>query len=590
MSDLSNTPPEGFDSEGYPIPTATLPDSETVRAEMLKIYPPKTRKKREKQLLANNPETPPEIGANTRTIPGIITQRGCTYAGCRGVVIGPIHDILHITHGPVGCSYYSWLTRRNLARPKPDQPVNYLQYCMTTDMQEEDIVFGGEKKLAAAIREAYAMFKPKAIAVYSTCPVGLIGDDVHSVCKQAKEELGINIFGFSCEGYKGVSQSAGHHIANNGVFKHMVGLNDEPDKEKFRINVLGEYNIGGDAWEIDTLLKKCGIHVTATLSGDISYEQITKCHTADLNVVLCHRSINYMAEMMETKFGVPWIKVNFTGADQTSKSLRKIGKYFDDKQLIDRIEEVIAQETAALKPVQEEVRKRLQGKTAAMFVGGSRAHHYQHLFKDVGMLTVSAGYEFAHRDDYEGRKVLPSIKIDADSRNIEEIEVEADPKRYNPRKTPEQIEALKAGGFNFKDYDGMMVEMKKSTLVIDDISHHEMEKLIELYKPDIICSGIKDKFVIEKFGVPCKQLHSYDYGGPYTAYTGAANFYKEIDRMINTKVWKLLTPSWKKPSDPTIAMGKGIDSPTNKAIREVVSGMAKAWKPQKSVTAPDAEG
>ena len=67
---------------------------------------------------ANDPENPPEIGANSRTIPGILTQRGCTYAGCRGVVIGPIHDIVHITHGPVGCSYYSWLTRRNLARPK----------------------------------------------------------------------------------------------------------------------------------------------------------------------------------------------------------------------------------------------------------------------------------------------------------------------------------------------------------------------------------------------------------------------------------------------------------------------------------------
>jgi hypothetical protein len=261
---------------------------------------------------------------------GIITQRGCTYAGCRGVVIGPIHNILHITHGPVGCSYYSWLTRRNLARPKPDQPINFLQYCMTTDMQEEDIVFGGEKKLAAAIREAYAMFKPNAIAVYSTCPVGLIGDDVHAVCLQAKAELGINIFGFSCEGYKGVSQSAGHHIANNGVFKHMVGLNDVPDKEKFRINVLGEYSIGGDAWEIDTLLK----------------------------------------------------------------------------------------------------------------------------------------------------------------------------------------------------------------------------------------------------------------------YTGAVNFYKELDRMINTKVWKLITPSWEKPADPTIALGKGIDRPTNKAIRETVAGMAKAWKPQKSAPAPapSAEG
>jgi len=581
MSDFTDTPAGGCDREGFPIPAAPQPDAAAARAAMLEIYPPKTRKKREKQLLANDPEKPPEIGANTRTVPGIITQRGCTYAGCRGVVIGPIHDILHITHGPVGCSYYSWLTRRNLARPKPDQPVNFLQYCMTTDMMEEEIIFGGEKKLAAAIREAYAIFKPKAISVYSTCPVGLIGDDIHAVCRKAKEELGINVFGFSCEGYKGVSQSAGHHIANNGVFKHMVGLLDEPDPEPFRINVLGEYNIGGDAWEIDTLLKKCGIHVTATLSGDISYEQICKCHTADLNVVMCHRSINYMSEMMETKYGIPWIKVNFIGAEQSAKSLRKIAKFFDDPKLIARVEEVIAQEMAALRPVQEDVRSRLKGKTAAMFVGGSRAHHYQHLFKDVGMLTVAAGYEFAHRDDYEGRTVLPSIKVDADSRNIEELEVGADPVKFRPRKTPEQMEALQAGGFNFKDYDGMMVEMKKSTLIIDDISHHEIEKLIELYKPDIVGSGIKDKFVIEKFGVPCKQLHSYDYGGPYAAFTGAANFYREIDRMINSKVWKLVTPSWKKPADPAIAVGKGIDSPTNRAIREVVSGLAKAWKPKK---------
>ena len=59
-----------------------------------------------------------------------------------------------------------------------------------------------------------------------------------------------------------------------------------------------------------------------------------------------------------------------------------------------------------------------------LFVGGSRAHHYQDLFTDMGMRVISAGYEFAHRDDYEGRKVIPTIKVDADSRNIEEIEVQ----------------------------------------------------------------------------------------------------------------------------------------------------------------------
>jgi nitrogenase molybdenum-iron protein alpha chain len=552
------------------IPAAT-PDPAAVKAEMLKIYPAKTGKKRGKQIVLNDPEAPPEIGANTRTIPGIITQRGCTYAGCRGVVMGPIYDLLQITHGPIGCGYYAWMTRRNLARP-PQGSANYMQYCMNTDMQEDQIIFGGEKKLKQAIKEAYDIFKPKAIAILATCPVGLIGDDIHTVARQMKEELGINVMAFSCEGYKGVSQSAGHHIANNGVFKNIIGLDDTADEAEFSMNILGEYNIGGDAWEIDALLRKCGIHVTSTLSGDVSYDQVRRAHTVQLNGVMCHRSINYIAEMMERKFGIPWIKVNFLGAEASKKTLRKIATFFESRKLADRVEEVIAQEMLALKPVQDEIKARCQGKRAALFVGGSRAHHYQDLFRDIGMEIVSAGYEFAHRDDYEGRKVLPAIKVDADSRNIEELHVEADPARFKPRKTPEQIAALKASGFSFKDYEGMMAEMQKNTLVIDDISHHEMEKLIEIYKPDIIGSGIKDKFVIEKMGVPCKQLHSYDYSGPYAAFTGAANFYREVDRLVNTKIWKYIAPPWE--TDPQSATPLVHAARVNGAKKEA----AKSWR------------
>jgi nitrogenase molybdenum-iron protein alpha chain len=91
-----------------------FPTPEEVKETLLSAYPSKTRKKRDKQMIINDPENPPEIAANTRTVPGIITQRGCTYAGCKGVVVGPIGDILHITHGPIGCGYYSWLSRRNL--------------------------------------------------------------------------------------------------------------------------------------------------------------------------------------------------------------------------------------------------------------------------------------------------------------------------------------------------------------------------------------------------------------------------------------------------------------------------------------------
>ncbi len=526
-------------SEKKPI----LPDPSELKEEILARYPNKVAKKRAKSMVVNDPEEKLEIQSNVRTIPGIITQRGCCYAGCKGVVLGPTRDIINITHGPIGCGFYSWLTRRNQT-DAGESGENYMTYAFSTDMQDSNIVFGGEKKLEQAIREAYEIFKPHSIAIFSTCPVGLIGDDVHTVARQMKEELGINIFGFSCEGYKGVSQSAGHHIANNGIFKHVVGLDDTDQGGKFKINLLGEYNIGGDAFALEKYFEELDITLISTFSGNSSIHDFENCHTADLNMVMCHRSINYIAEMMEKKYGIPWIKVNFIGAESSAKSLRKIAEYFEDAELTKKVEKLIAREMKAVKKVADDVKSRTEGKLAMMFVGGSRAHHYQELFAEIGMPTVSAGYEFAHRDDYEGRKVLPEIKIDADSRNIEELDVEKDDAKWR-QDLADKKTALEGKGYEFADYDGMMPEMGKNALVIDDISHWETEKLIEHYKPAILGAGIKEKYAVQKFGVPLKQLHSYDYGGPYAGFVGAINFYQEIDRMVNTKIWKLIPPPWK---------------------------------------------
>lgn len=520
-----------------------------LKEELLKKYPPKVARKRAKQIMINEATecgTPPEIVANVRTIPGIITMRGCTYAGCKGVIMGPTRDIVNITHGPIGCGFYSWLTRRNQTDPGEDGE-NYMPYCFSTDMQDQDIIFGGEKKLEAAIQEAYDLFHPKAICVFSTCPVGLIGDDVHAVSRKMKEKFGdCNVFGFSCEGYKGVSQSAGHHIANNQVFTHLVGENKEPKEGKYKINLLGEYNIGGDGFEIDRLLKKCGITNIATFSGNSTYDQFASAQHADLSCVMCHRSINYVADMLETKYGIPWIKVNFIGAKSTAKSLRDIAKYFGDPELIKKVNEVIAEEMPEIEAVMNDVKERTNGKTAMLFVGGSRAHHYNDLFAELGMNTISAGYEFGHRDDYEGRQVIPNIKIDADSRNIEELEITPSPDEFRARKTPEEYKALEDTGVKFRHYDGLNPDLDKGSIIIDDLNQYEAEKLVELLKPDLFCAGIKEKFSIQKLGIPMKQLHSYDSGGPYAGFKGAINFYKEIDRLVNSKVWSYMKAPWQK--------------------------------------------
>jgi nitrogenase molybdenum-iron protein alpha chain len=411
-------------------------------------------------------------------------------------------------------------------------------------MQEPDVVFGGEKKLEKAIEEAVALFHPACIMICSTCPIGLIGDDVQAVARRTEEKYGIKAIGYSCEGYKGVSQSAGHHIANNGLMRYVIGTGDKAPSKKFSVNVLGEYNIGGDGWEQERILRRCGIEIVSMFTGDGSYATLKNAHLAGLNLVMCHRSINYIAEMMKTKYGIDWLKVNFIGVGATCKSLRDIAKYFNDPELTSRVEEVISDEVALIYDDIEYYKSRLTGKTAGVFSGGSRSHHYQVLLRDFGIETIIAGYEFAHRDDYEGRDILPNIKPDADSKNIESIVVERDEAQYHERYSEAELEALSAE-IAIDDYDGMIPEMNTGNIVVDDYNHFETDELIRTMKPDIFFSGIKDKYSIQKAGVTSRQMHSYDYSGPYAGFRGAVNFGRDVTMALYTNAWAFVSPPWK---------------------------------------------
>jgi nitrogenase molybdenum-iron protein alpha chain len=280
------------------------------------------------------------------------------------------------------------------------------------------------------------------------------------------------------------------------------------------------------------------------MTGDGSYETLKNAHQADLNLVQCHRSINYIAEMLETKYGTPWLKTNFIGIDGTTQSLRDTAQFFGDEELIAKTEQVIKEE---LKDIEDEIAKykaQCEGKTAFLFVGGSRAHHYQNLLASIGIQTVAAGYEFGHRDDYEGREVIPTIKSNADNKNIESITVDKDEENYKLYLSPEKYEELKKV-IPLGEYKGMISDMEDGSIVVDDLNHYETEEMIKALKPDLFCSGIKDKYVAHKMGIFAKQLHSYDYSGPYAGYKGAVIFARDIASGLNTPTWSYVTPPWK---------------------------------------------
>ena len=94
----------------------------------------------------------------------------------------------------------------------------------------------------------------------------------------------------------------------------------------------------------------------------------------------------------------------------------------------------------------------------------------------------------------------------------------------------------------------MMKDMNKGAIVVDDLNHYETEEFIKKLKPDVFFTGIKDKFIIQKGGVLSRQLHSYDYSGPYAGFRGAVNFGRDLAMGLYTPAWKFTVAPWKKES------------------------------------------
>ncbi|MGV0976960.1 MAG: nitrogenase component 1, partial [Azonexus sp.] len=96
--------------------TLSREETEALIAEVLEVYPEKAQKDRAKHLAVNDQTVEQSkkcITSNRKSLPGVMTIRGCAYAGSKGVVWGPIKDMIHISHGPVGCGQYSRAGRRN---------------------------------------------------------------------------------------------------------------------------------------------------------------------------------------------------------------------------------------------------------------------------------------------------------------------------------------------------------------------------------------------------------------------------------------------------------------------------------------------
>ncbi|MFP4347535.1 MAG: nitrogenase iron-molybdenum cofactor biosynthesis protein NifE [Desulfococcaceae bacterium] len=436
-------------------------------------------KERESQIYQKGQSGDFKMTCGKHSLAGSVSQRACVFCGSR-VVLYPIADALHLIHGPIGCAAYTWDIRGALSSGPALHRMSF-----STDLRENDVIFGGEKKLYQALSELIDAYRPKAAFVYSTCIVGIIGDDVAAVCRKVAGEKDIPVLPVHSEGFKGTKKD-GYQAACNALFE-LVGQGNTDDIGPYSINILGEFNIGGEAWIIRDYYERMGVKVVSVQTGDGRVDEVRRSHGASLNVVQCSGAMTFLAEMMKEKYGIPYIRVSYFGLEDMSKALYDVAAHFEDNpDIMERTREMVRDEIGRIYPELQKIKKKVQGKKAAIYVGGAfKAFSLIKALRYLGMDVVLAGSQTGNDADYE-----------------------------------------------------MLREMcDDGAVILDDANPLELSKYIIEKKADLFIGGVKERPIAYKMGIGFCD-HNHERKTPLAGYTGMLNFAREVYASVASPVWR----------------------------------------------------
>jgi nitrogenase molybdenum-cofactor synthesis protein NifE len=404
-------------------------------------------------------------------------QGGCAFDGAM-IALVPITDAAHLVHGPIACAGNSWGSRGS----QSSGPMMY-KMGFTTDLNENDVIFGGEKRLYKAILEIKNRYNPAAIFVYSTCVTALIGDDLDAVCQKAAEKAELPVIPVNSPGFVG-SKNLGNRISGESLLSYVVGSAEPEYTTPYDINLIGEYNIAGELWGVLPLFEKLGIRVLAKITGDARYQEVCYAHRAKLNVMICSKALINMGRKMEEQYGIPFIEESFYGVEDMNRCLRNIAAKIGDRNLQERVEQLIATETAELDRQLEPYRARLRGKRVVLYTGGVKSWSVISAAKDLGMEVVATS-------------------------------------------TKKSTEEDKARIKDLLGQDGML----------EKGNAQELLRVIAQTKADMLIAGGRNQYTALKARIPFLDINQERHH-PYAGYVGMVEMAREIDEALHSPIWE----------------------------------------------------
>lgn len=414
----------------------------------------------------------------------------CAFDGSY-IVLNPIRNTAHLIHGGITCGAHNYESRGAWSSGS-----RLYRYCFTTDLNETDIVFGAGRKLRNAILQIHKDFSPAAIFVYQTCIPGMTGEDTENICNQISAEIARPVIPVIAPGFLG-HKNLGNRIAGDVLLKKVIGTGSQEKTSEISINIIGEYNIAGDLWNILPLFEKIGIPIQAKITGDSDFEEITNAHNASLNLMVCSRALINIATGMKERYGIDFIEVSFFGVKNMTDALRGVVRYFHSKGKLSNAEalkkiEIIYQLECDIWENLSPYRNILKGKKAVVYSGGVKSWSMISALNDLGLEVTAAGTKKASAGDKE------------------------------------KIEAL-IGKYK----------------MLDDTSPKSLLETIKKTGADFLIAGSRNQYLAYKEKIPyidVNQERHVSYGG----YEGAMNMAKDLCASLTSPVWKSVKqdPPW----------------------------------------------
>lgn len=408
-------------------------------------------------------------------------------------ILNTIRNAVMVMHAPVGCGICSMRSigiNKTFMRLRDPSAEGLIW--LSTNLDEADVIGGGEKKLREAVLYADREFRPETIIVANGCVPALIGDDIDSILSELQEQTAAIIMPIHCEGFKTKVMATAYDAAYHGILKNYVRA---PRREKdllehdleemerqYRIsrnvNVL---NVGSmsyeDELELQRILNAIGLNARF-IPCYAKPEDFSDSLETALNVSICGTHDDYFVEHIKTLYNIPFLIDTIPiGRKNTGRWVMRIAEKFglekEARRFIDAENEILDKSI-------DKYRAALKGKKVFLTGGEIRIVATAEILQDLGMKVV--GFKAHHFDQF-----------------IEPI-----------------FDAL-------EDIDGVVVNVATS-------QPFEQTNLIERLKPDVLITHTGSNNIAAKHGLPLLPL--FGQAQNYMGYSGVFEVARRLNRIL----------------------------------------------------------